>query len=114
MLERDQAAMYVLSQMRRELSICIYTSHPSRADNCFLRDSKPCMLMCAQMHANPVLGSTAECTAMAFGLCLERELLPDTAHLFPSQKKQVRSRDKLPLVGDKGCLPSSFFVREEF
>lgn len=26
--------------------------------------------------------------------CLETELLPDTAHLFPSQKKQVRSRDK--------------------
>lgn len=39
---------------------------------------------------------------------------PDTAHLFPSQKKQVRSRDKHPLVGDKGCLPRSFFVGEEF
>lgn len=26
--------------------------------------------------------------------CLESELLPDTMHLFPSQKKQVRSRDK--------------------
>lgn len=78
------------------------------------------MLMCAQMHANPVLGSTAEASHgrarpwhSGFALSGE-ELLPDTAHLFPSQKKQVRSRDKLPLVGDKGCLPSSFFVREEF
>lgn len=31
---------------------------------------------------------------MCSSYCLEPELLPDTTHLFPSQKKQVRSRDK--------------------
>jgi len=60
MLEKNQAAVYVLSRAGRELPLCFHTSHPSWADNCFLRDSQSCVLMCAQMHANPLLGSAAE------------------------------------------------------
>lgn len=68
---------------------------------------------CIREHSRGVHGHAGPWHS-GCSLCLERELLPDTAHLFPSQKKQVRSRDKHPLVGDKGCLPSSFFVQEEF
>lgn len=71
MLERDQAAMYVLSQVRRGLSVCVYTPHPEQSSQLLFErfqilHANVCTNACKSCIREHSRGITWPCMATAF------------------------------------------------